>query len=428
MATKKSKATASKPRKSTKARAKAPHRRVAAKKRTARPATTVQALAAEASIAGWNFEDAEELRGGADQESPPKLVVFSRDWTVETIVSQIEQGNIDLDPDFQRRNAWQDDRRSRLIESFVLNFPVPQIVLAEHPEHKKSYIVIDGKQRLMTIAGFYLEKFRDYWSNPAIRGLKLLPRLNGLAIDDLRNSVEFKDELRRLANADIRTTVIAEYEDEGTLYDIFYRLNTGSVPLSSQELRQVLHRGEFSKYLIEITDSENPLQIVLGLDGPDPRLRDVELLLRVISLALFAPEYKGNLKPFLDNAMRSLNSQWEVRRKEIVLLIGDLFEAMRALLDIFEGNAGRKFKAGRYEPQLNRALFEVQVYYLRFEKVRDATLRHKRKIVEAFEELCVSDASFLGSIEDDNQVRGELSQKVRGISRHAPCRSRRCRS
>lgn len=399
MATKKSKTSPPKSRKSSKPQGKASDSRSATRKQSTTRATTAQAVATETSIASWNFEDAEELRGGADQETPPKLVVFSRDWTVETIVRQIEQGNIDLDPDFQRRNAWQDDRRSRLIESFVLNFPVPQIVLAEHPEQKKSFIVIDGKQRLMTIAGFYLERFRGYWNSPIIRGLKLLPRLNGLTIDELRNSATFKDELRQLANADIRTTVIAEYEDEGTLYDIFYRLNTGSVPLSSQELRQVLHRGEFSKYLIEITDSENPLQVVLGLDGPDPRLRDVELLLRMVSLALFAPEYKGNLKPFLDNAMRSLNIHWDARRKEIVALIDDLFDAMNALLEVFGGNAGRKFKAGRYEPQLNRALFEVQVYYLRFDKVRNATLRHKRKVVDAFEDLCVSDVSFLGSIE-----------------------------
>ena len=366
---------------------------------SAKRSPTVQSSSTETSIASWNFEDAEELRGNSGQEISPKLVVFSRDWTVETIVRQIEQGNIDLDPDFQRRNAWQDDRRSRLIESFVLNFPVPQVVLAEHPEKKKSFIVIDGKQRLMTIAGFYLDSFRAYWNKPVMRGLKLLTKLNGMSIDDLRNSLIFKDELRQLENADIRTTVIADFEDDGTLYDIFYRLNTGSVPLSSQELRQVLHRGPFSKHLIDATDLENPLWAVLGLDGPDPRLRDVELVLRMVALLAFSSEYKGNLKPFLDNVMRSLNAQWESRSDATTAIIAELFAAIKSLSEVFGSNVGRKFKNDRYEPQFNRALFEVQAYYLCDPVVRSAFIRHKRKVVTEFEKLCSSDPTFLSSIE-----------------------------
>src|SRR4051812_29835302 len=110
----------------------------------------------------WNREDASDLVR-PQSLAAYHIVIAARDWTVETIVQQVKEGNIDLDPDFQRRNAWRDDRRSRLIESFVLGFPVPQIVLAENPNRRKSYIVIDGRQRLMTIAGFYLDEYRNYW-------------------------------------------------------------------------------------------------------------------------------------------------------------------------------------------------------------------------------------------------------------------------
>src|SRR2546428_10776086 len=125
----------------------------------------------------WNREDAEELERPAAATSR-KITVSSRDWTVETILRQIEQENIDLDPAFQRRNAWRDHRRSRLIESFVLGFPVPQIVLAENPRRSGSFIVIDGKQRLMTIAGLYLSSYRDYWNQPKFSGLQVLKDLN----------------------------------------------------------------------------------------------------------------------------------------------------------------------------------------------------------------------------------------------------------
>jgi hypothetical protein len=221
----------------------------------------------------WNREDASEL----ERPSQPKkygITVASRDWTVETIVRQVEQENIDLDPAFQRRNAWRDHRRSRLVESFVLGFPVPQLVLAENPRRRGTFIVIDGKQRLLTIAGLYLTSYRNYWANPRFSGLSVLTDLNGIGLDNFLKESQYSKDRRQLANADIRTTVITGFQDEDVLYDIFYRINTGSVPLSSQELRQVLNRGEFAKYLLEITSEPNPLWNVLGIDAPDPRLRD----------------------------------------------------------------------------------------------------------------------------------------------------------
>ena len=72
-------------------------------------------------------------------------VVMNADWTIETIDNQIKKGNIDLQPSFQRRGAWDDKRKSRLIESIVVGMPVPNIVLAEQKDHRGRFIVIDGK-------------------------------------------------------------------------------------------------------------------------------------------------------------------------------------------------------------------------------------------------------------------------------------------
>ena len=82
----------------------------------------------------WNDEIIEDI----STEGESELVVYSRDWTIATILSQIEQKNIDLNPKFQRRNAWNDSRRSMLIESLVAGLPVPEIVLAEDPKKKKA--------------------------------------------------------------------------------------------------------------------------------------------------------------------------------------------------------------------------------------------------------------------------------------------------
>lgn len=101
-----------------------------------------------------NEEVYQELDDIGQTNEKANLIVFSRDWTVATILNQIEQGNIDLNPGFQRRNAWNDKKRSKLIESIMIGYPIPEIVLAEDKNKRNSFIVIDGKQRLLTIAGF----------------------------------------------------------------------------------------------------------------------------------------------------------------------------------------------------------------------------------------------------------------------------------
>ena len=348
-------------------------------------------------VEAWNREDASDLERPHD-EKQYQILVSSRDWTVETIVRQIESGNIDLDPAFQRRNAWRDARRSRLIESFILGFPVPQIVLAENPNKKGTFIVIDGKQRLMTLAGFYLEDYRAYWTQPRFVGLNVLEKLNKVDLAAFRTDASFASERRQLSNSDIRTTVITGFQDEGVLYDIFYRINTGAVPLSSQELRQALNRGAFSRFLLDATGVETPLWAVLGVSGPDPRLRDVELLLRLIAWRRFSRDYRGNMKPFLDDAMKRLNKNWKAEQSKTETLVSEVFKGIDAVDSIFGPNAGRKYKGGAYERALNRAVFEVQAYYLSFPEARAAALRRSKEVRAGFKRIS-AEPDFARSLE-----------------------------
>ena len=105
-----------------------------------------------------NFEDIienEETDLQADKEKFNQAVIWGTDWTTETIARQLEKGTIDLNPTFQRRDAWSNGDKSKLIESLILGLPVPPIILAESKEKKNSYIVIDGKQRLLSIRRFF---------------------------------------------------------------------------------------------------------------------------------------------------------------------------------------------------------------------------------------------------------------------------------
>lgn len=347
----------------------------------------------------WNEELEEEASFG-----DKSLVVFSRDWTVETIVSQIDRGNIDLNPKFQRRNAWNDTRRSKLIESLLLGVPVPEIVLAEDKARKNSFIVIDGKQRLLAIAGF-IQPEKEIWNSPILRALRSRVDLNGKRFSDFFDGETELQEATDLLNSDIRCTVISNYTSSSVLYDIFYRLNTGSVPLSSQELRQVLNAGKFADYLIEKTNQIIPLHSVLRLDGPDARLRDAELLLRHIAFTFFGPSYDGNLMPFLDGSMERINKSWPQYESKVDAVFAAFNRATAFLLESFpENKVGRKYTGDKWETRFNRALFEVQAFY--FSRVSPDSLAtaSKEAVVASFMKLCNEDKRFQDSIETSTKT------------------------
>ena len=100
------------------------------------------------------FED-EQTEEEVPADTPVGAVVQGTDWTTETLVGQLQRGNIILNPRFQRRDAWQRPRKSKFIESLIVGLPIPQIVLAESKTERGKFIVIDGKQRLLAILQFW---------------------------------------------------------------------------------------------------------------------------------------------------------------------------------------------------------------------------------------------------------------------------------
>lgn len=343
----------------------------------------------------WN----QDILENVESSKLNNLVVYSRDWTVETIFNQISQSNIDLNPRFQRRNAWNDEARSRLIESLIVGIPVPEVVFAEDVQKKKSYIVIDGKQRLLTIAGFIDPDKFPYWETPKLQGLKMKPDLKGLTYDMIDKDTRYADVRRELVNADIRCTVISNYSSDDILYDVFHRLNTSSVPLSTQELRQALIKGEFGAYLMELTEKVQPIHGVLGLSGPDSRLRDSELILRNLAFSMFGKTYSGNLKKFLDDAMKRLNAEWPGLKQAVDNEYAKFNEALEQIKKILSARQiGRKVTQGQWEWRFNKAVFEVEVYFFKqLDSIQNIDT-FKEKFCEAFIKLC-DDQEFRESIE-----------------------------
>lgn len=131
----------------------------------------------------FNEEDENDLIFGS--KNFEDSVIWGTDWTTETIVNQLKKGTIDLNPKFQRRNAWSDVAKSRFIESLILGLPIPQIILAEKKDVKGNYIVIDGKQRLLTIISFFSKKENSNFKPFKLKGLNILTNLNGKTYENL---------------------------------------------------------------------------------------------------------------------------------------------------------------------------------------------------------------------------------------------------
>jgi len=324
-----------------------------------------------------------------------EIIVAGNDWTTATILDQLVRDNIQLNPRFQRRDAWDITRKSRFIESIFLGFPIPDIVLASQDKKRGKFVVLDGKQRLLTILQFYgrSETPNDSF---ALKNLEFRPELNGCTHEALKNDLLHSSVLDALDNQTIRTTLIRNWHTESLLYKIFLRLNLENTPLSPQELRQALHPGDFINFLDDESIKNQALRKILKSQNPDPRMRDVEFLLRYVGFHHFLSDYRGNLKVFLDMTCKKLNKDWKEKETEVRYTVSQFEKAVQTTTTIFgEENIFRVWlsSSNTYRGKFNRAILDVMVFYFSDPVISEAAEKNPAGVEKAFKELCSSSNS-----------------------------------
>ena len=234
-----------------------------------------------------------------------KITTQAYDKSVSDIVRMIEDKDIRLDPDYQRNYVWDNKKASMLIESIILNVPIPVIYVSQ--EEDDSWSVIDGLQRLSSLKRFFDGKFK-------LSGLEILSDLNKSDITTLNPKA-----LRMLKNGLLRVIMITHDSNEEIKYDVFMRLNTGSVHLTEQELRNCLYRGNLNKFLKEVVQNQKWLALI-GLKEPHKRMADREMVLRFLAIWKnwdvengILNGYKGRMKSFLNAFM---NDYKEIKGQE----------------------------------------------------------------------------------------------------------------
>lgn len=365
-----------------------------------------------------DLEEDSESEADLAATSPEEIreaFITGSDWTTETLVSQLRKGNIELNPVFQRREVWKPKRKSELIESIILNLPIPQIVLAERKDKPNTYIVLDGKQRLLSIRQFSSDADKESDSNFTalpLSGLTVRKDLNGQTYKDLADSSDHTSTINAFDNHVIRTVVIRNWPNDTYLHRVFLRLNTGSVRLSTQELRQALIPGPFTDFLEEFASTSKELQKALGIEAPDFRMRDNEIFLRYMAFAFRGEHYAGNLKKFMDESLWFLNEQWAAEEESIRAAAITAASAIETTLKIFgERDSFSTYNGEKFEGRFNRAVFDVMTYYFSDTETADAATQKSAAVKTAFIELSTENVEFLQSLTTTTKSKAAVTAR-----------------
>lgn len=326
-----------------------------------------------------------------------KLITQAYDKSIDDLVKMIQEGDIKLNPDYQRNYIWDTKKSSLLVESILLNVPIPVIYVVQEADY--TWTVIDGLQRLNSLNRFFIGDFK-------LKGLEILDDLNGVDIHQLKSN--FTKAYRMLKNGLIRVIMVSNDSHPEIKYDIFMRLNRGSVKLNEQELRNVLYRGGFNEELKKMPSNEYFLKM-LNRKAPHNRFTDVELIIRFFAmyeswdfdkLSFKIDEltqnssYKGNMKSFLNEFLRK---KQKIELKEINQYKSLFQETIEKVYETLGKDSFKRINIkGEYE-SINRALIDcIMVSFANVDK--SLLIDNKSAIREKLNKIIREDINFRDSI------------------------------
>lgn len=330
------------------------------------------------------------------------LVTTTLDYNLQALSSLVREGSIDLAPAFQRRDRWDRQRQSRLIESFLMNVPLPPIFLNE--DDYGTYSIIDGKQRLTAIASYMAD---DY----PLAGLEIFAEAEGLRFSELDRGLRMVLETR----ASLRAIIILRMSDPEIKYQVFQRLNTGGVRLNAQEIRNVAFTGPLNSALLEW--STDPLFAgLLGVSRPEDQqksalwkqMRDVELVLRYFTL-------KGRWTDFSGSLVGEMNafagSQKNATKARLRAMKKDFTETVAKVNAAFGDAAFRRYRPqGDYGQQVLASVYDAQMLALNGVSLAEA--RGNGKALRAGMEKLFETPAFLESIGSQTNTPRSVKTRV----------------
>jgi uncharacterized protein with ParB-like and HNH nuclease domain len=320
-------------------------------------------------------------------------------------------GYMDIQPFYQRRSRWDKKKQSRLIESFLINIPVPPIILYERDYN--SYEVMDGQQRITAIRNFYENKLE-------LTGLELWPELEGRTYDNLPGKIKAGIDRRSISSIVLITESTSDPEEALFLKQLaFERLNTGGVDLSRQEVRNCLYYGKFNQLLLDLARHpiftnawgipiENYDQLIQN--NLYKKMEDAELVLRFFALR-HIDNFRGGIENFLNLYMiKSL----EFNDEDIVTLKEIFMETIGLAYKIYIDNLFKPFdpKSETWKESAYKAYYDAVMVGFSHHLSSAETLINRRSIViEETKKLFINDKSKLFT--GGGRTKADIQERIK---------------
>lgn len=263
-----------------------------------------------------------------------KVLIQQYDYAVRTLMDMIIEGDLQLDPDYQRNYRWEDKKASRFIESIALNIPVPVFYFAEEPDGRFS--VIDGQQRLTSLFRYIRPNDLDVlFEGKAVEplvleGLQIRSDLNGKSYNSLS-----REDRSTITKRPVRCIVVLNESDSTLKFEVFERLNTGSAKLTDQEVRNCIYRGGLNTLIKELSSNIKFNEMLNLPIASQKNMKSAELVLRFIAYKDLNDETRYN-----DNYNEYLNQFMEENREIGPQRLGQIKNCFESTVDILHSALG----------------------------------------------------------------------------------------
>lgn len=384
------------------------------------------------------IENDEEAVEENDPFDPEEISIDKKTITMETCLRRLEQDTLKLNPDFQRQEVWTDEKKSQLIESLMLKIPIPMFYVSS--DEKQNLTVVDGLQRLSTIRDFMLGKEYLDTKDTMYKGI-------GFRLSNLEFWKDFEgkcfNELpthiyNRIIETEFTFTIINPGTPEEVRRNIFKRLNTGGMPLSSQEIRNALYIGKSTVLLNHLAKRQEFLDATCWSIKSE-RMEDRELILRFIAFVVrgYTTYIKTiSVDTWLSDTMIILNALPALDTKELnkgiksgsivkehinvvdeTVITETFIRAMKRAGSFFGDHAFRKSYPGKRRTPINKSLFETWGVLLsnlseaEFQKLQN----NKERFMKEYKPL-IDDPRFVLSISKDSMRPPSVKSRFEVLS------------
>ena len=362
--------------------------------------------------------EAEEKEQDENTDNYPNLSIKieQAQYSIFELKRKYDKDRICIDPDFQRNLVWTNKQKSELIESVIMQIPLPLIYLAENEDGK--LVVVDGRQRLTTFFQFLDNEFR-------LKDLKILPQINGMNFNELEESHLYSRYVTIIEDTQLVVQIIKYPTKDRVRFDIFDRVNRGGTPLNKQEIRNALYQGNATKLLDELSKMKSFKDATGGAISPK-HMKDKYVILRALCFYLLwrgnildknkkRMEYRSDMEELLGAGMNLFNKM----DLNSIFLLKQLFDRTMTRAYQCLGKDGFRIPSnGKIRRPISMTLFETLFYYFTcFDKTSVSNLEMKKGVVELLQ-----DEEYLRSLQHsvDSSVNvkkrfGKVKEKYKEI-------------